>query len=444
MDLEDDRLECTTLPAPAHLTTTHSQGRITVKSLLIGISLAAWLISCASTSGQELTPQSLDKLKAALRDKINAGEIEGAVHLVVHSGKTVFLDAAGHCDLADQKPFQPDTIVRIYSMSKPITSVAAMTLYEQGKFQLDDPVARYIPAFDKTTVLETNGDQVKPVPPKRPITVRDVLRHTTGFSYGDEPQVREYYEREGMRYWGPSEMFPPRMNVEQAAEALARIPALHHPGERFTYGFNTDLLGRLIEIWSGMPLDRYLSRAVLEPLEMEDTGFSIPPHKRDRFASCYATHDGKLVLRDKAAGSLFSVGCEFLSGGGGLVSTMQDYANFCQMLVDGGVFKSRRILQPDTLKLMFTDQLNGVASLFQFGLGFEIAQVTLGTGDAGRTVAQYSWGGYASTEFCVIPEVQLFQIFVRQHVPSLPEFAKSQFTAVRQQWNSGNDTAKPQ
>lgn len=161
-----------------------------------------------------------------------------------------------------------------------------MTLYERGLFKLDDPVSKYLPAFETTTVLGTNGDSDKSIPPQRPITVRDVFRHTTGYSYGGEPSVFKSYEKEGLRYWGPADMFPPKMTVARAANALARVPALHHPGERFTYGYSTDLLGRLIEVWSGKPLDQYLQQAVFGPLEMVDAGFSIPQEKRVRFASC--------------------------------------------------------------------------------------------------------------------------------------------------------------
>ena len=179
-----------------------------------------------------------------------------------------------------------------FSMTKPITSVAAMTLFEQGKFQLDDPVAKYIPAFEKTTVLASDGDSQKVVPAKRQITIRDVFRHTTGFSYGNgHPNVKEYYARERMLYRPPQGMLPPKMTIKEAAEALARIPALHHPGERFTYGFNTDLLGRLIEVWSGKSLDKYMRQTIFEPLEMADTGFSVPPEWRDRFASCHTLQD---------------------------------------------------------------------------------------------------------------------------------------------------------
>jgi len=171
--------------------------------------------------------------------------------------------------------------------------------------------------------------------------------------------VREFYERVGLRYWGPQELFPPKMTIARAADALARIPALHHPGEKFTYGFNTDLLGRLIEIWVGESLARYLQRAVFEPLGMVDTGFSVPAEKRARFTSCSTLSEGKLAVVDPAGSSPFNGGFEFLSGGGGLVSTVRDYANFCQMLVDGGQFKGRRLLKPDTLRLMFEDQLHG-------------------------------------------------------------------------------------
>jgi CubicO group peptidase (beta-lactamase class C family) len=310
------------------------------------------------------------RLLGGAETAVQDGRIAGGAHLVVRDGRTLYSEAAGFGDIQEQTPFTADSILRIYSMSKPITSVAAMRLFEQGKFGLDDPVARFIPAFTNATVLETVDGKPRQVPPKRPITVRDVLRHTTGYSYGDEASVREFYEREGLRYWGPHQLFPPKMTIARAAEALARVPALHHPGEKFTYGFSTDLLGRLIEIWSGEPLDRYLQRAVFEPLEMTDTGFAVPREKRARFTSCHTLAEGKLAVVDPAASSPFNDGFEFLSGGGGLVSTVRDYANFCQMLVDGGQFKGRRLLQPETLRLMFTDQLDGVDGANRFGLGF--------------------------------------------------------------------------
>lgn len=395
--------------------------------------LSVTLVAAAGAQGEEISADAFQKVKSELRARVESGDVAGGSHIVVHRGETVYLEAAGMRDVDDQKPFTADAILRIYSMTKPITSVAAMTLYEQGKFQLDDPVAKFIPAFASTGVLEKNGVDIEVVPAKRQITVRDVFRHTTGFSYGDgNPSPREHYEREGMRYRSPAGMLPPEMTIEKAAEALARIPAVHHPGERFTYGFSTDLLGRLIEVWSEKRLDEYMEQAVFQPLEMIDSGFSIPKEKRDRFASCHTLIDGKLAIIDKAATSEFNEGFEFLSGGGGLLSTIGDYANFCQMLVDGGEFKGNRLLAEETVKLMFTDQLNGVAGPFQFGLGFAIGEVKLGTGDNERTAVQYSWGGYASTDFKLVPQEKLFQIFMRQRIPSSHGLANELFPIVYQ------------
>jgi CubicO group peptidase (beta-lactamase class C family) len=220
------------------------------------------------------------------------------------------------------------------------------------------------------------------------------------------------------------------MTIAEAAQALARIPALHHPGERFTYGFNTDLLGRLIELWSGKPLDECMRQTIFVPLEMVDTGFSVPAERRGRLASCHTWQDGKLVVVDKAGDSPFNEGFAFLSGGGGLVSTIQDYANFCQMLVDGGEFKKQRILKEQTVKLMFTDQLEGVADKFRFGLVFAIGEDSLGSGDTEPNATQYSWGGYASTDFRIVPEEKLFQIIMRQRVPSSHDLANKLFPTI--------------
>jgi CubicO group peptidase (beta-lactamase class C family) len=351
--------------------------------------------------------------------------------MVVRNGEVVYFNVAGVRDIEDRTPLAADTIMRIYSMTKPITSVAAMMLWQRGVFKLDDPVSKYISAFEKTSVLVREGGSTEIVPAERPITVRDVFRHSTGYTYGREtPELLEHYETEGMLYDAEHGMFPPSKSIAEAADSLARIPALHQPGATFTYGFSTDLLGRLVEIWSGKPLDQYLQEAVFTPLEMLDTGFSVPGAKQGRFASCHKWEDGEHFVADKAATSPFLDGFEFLSGGGGLVSTMRDYANFCQMLVDGGEFNGKRILESSTLELMFTDQLSGVAGDFRFGLGFAIRDRELGTGDAKRSASVYHWGGYANTAFEIVPEVNLFQIFMRQSIPSNHEVANAVFQII--------------
>jgi len=384
---------------------------------------AVLLVAVAAAPAEDIRQEAFARAKAEIRRAVQEGQVAGAAHLVGRDGKTLYCEVAGFSDVEGKTPLKPDSIVRIYSMSKPITTVAAMILCEQGKFNLDDPVARFIPAFSNAKVIAQVGDTAQRVAPRRPISIRDVLRHTTGYSYGEEPSVRDAYQREGLRYRGPAGMFPPRMNIEKAAQSLARIPALHHPGERFTYGFSTDLLGRLIEVWSGKPLDAFLRQSVLEPLEMTDTDFSVPKEKRSRFTSCHTLRDGKFVVVDEASASPFNEGFEFHSGGGGLVSTIRDYANFCQMLVDGGRFKGRRLLKEGTIRQMFTDQLHGVAGPFRFGLGFAISEVALGSGKSRRKATQYSWGGYASTDFRLVPSERLFQIVARQQVPDTHDLA---------------------
>jgi CubicO group peptidase (beta-lactamase class C family) len=361
---------------------------------------------------------------------VESGAAAGAAHLVVQNGEVVHMHTAGVRDIETREPLEEDSIVRIYSMTKPITSVAAMTLFEQGKFQLDDPVAKFIPAFQEATVWD-NKNQVA-ITPKRPITVRDVFRHTTGYAYGGDgnAELEKRYRESGLMYRPPAGMLPPDMTIEEAADRLAKIPAHHHPGERFTYGFSTDLLGRLVEVWSGKPLDQYLEEAILKPLEMHDTAFQVPPAAKERFASCHTKTDGRLAILDKSISSEFGSGFKFLSGGGGLVSTLSDYGKFCEMLVGDGRRGSARILKPETVQLMFTDQLNGVSGGFKFGLGFAIDDLVIGDGENRRQVKQYSWGGYASTDFRLVPQLNLFQVFIRQHIPSEHDLANQAFRSV--------------
>jgi CubicO group peptidase (beta-lactamase class C family) len=386
----------------------------------------------ALRAAEGISQQVLDEAAAELKKQVESKSIAGGAHLVVRDGKVVQFQVIGVSDIEDQTPLKADTIMRIYSMTKPITSVAAMTLWEQGKFKLDDPVSKYIPSFEKTNVLVEQDGAYNLVPAERPITVRDVFRHTTGYTYGrgTAPEFFQHYEKEGVLYDPVHEMFPPKMTIAKAADGLARIPALHQPGAKFTYGFNTDLLGRLIEVWSGQPLDEYMHQAVFEPLKMVDTGFAVSSAKKDRFASCHAWKGDKQIIADKANESPFIDGFEFLSGGGGLVSTMQDYANFCQMLVDGGAYQDKRVLKESTIKRMFTSQLEEAAGGFQFGLGFAIRDVTLAAGQ--RKATAYYWGGYANTAFQVVPEEKLFQVFMRQTIPSTHRVANKLFAMVNE------------
>lgn len=388
--------------------------------LVLTLCLALKSSALAQADGAGVDQEILARVKGRMLSDVAKGKVAGAAHLISHNGREVYFASAGLRDIETQKPLERDTILRFYSMSKPITSVAAMKLYEQGKFQLEDPVSKFIPAFRSTTVWEEGESNGAAVAAEREIQILDVFRHTTGFAYGGNGNstLDAKYASAGMKYRPPGGMMPPDMTIENAANALASIPAHHHPGKQFTYGFSTDLLGRLIEVWSGKTLDEYLKSAIFDPCNMTDTDFYVPEGKRERFATCHTWRDGKLGVLDKYETSPFASGFKFLSGGGGLLSTIEDYSHFCQMLVNDGKYNGTVVIQPDTLELMFEDRLQGIAGPFKFGLGFAIQDVEMGQGSSKRTVKQYHWAGYASTDFKLVPSEKTFQIFVRQRVPS--------------------------
>ena len=375
---------------------------------------------------------TLEDAAAQLQQEVTSKKIAGGMHLVLHAGKVVHFGLAGVADIEEGGRLEKDALMRIFSMSKPITSVAAMQLWEQGKFRLDDPVARFIPSFADIKVRITRNGKTELVSPLRPISVRDLLRHTSGFSYGRDygDQVLQDHRRQGVLYGGMKNMFPPEMTIAQAADALARVPLLHHPGEQFTYGFNTDVLGRLIEVWSGERLNHYMQKAIFDPLEMRDTGFFVPGEKAARFASCHAVEEGKIVVVDRVSPhNPYIRGMKFLSGGGGLVSTMEDYARFCLMMMAGGELRGQRVLKRATVRTMFSDHLDPALDHARWGLGFEIKPIVLGSGE---TVTGYRWGGYANTNFVIIPERRLIQIFMRQNVPSTHRLSRQLFQRIYQ------------
>ena len=358
------------------------------------------------------------KLRSTLDSDVASKRAAGAAQLVMINGQVAYSHSSGYRDIGEKLPFTLDTVVRMYSMTKPITSVVAMILHERGAFLLDDPISKYIPEFAAASVIGDPASKQMPVKPKRPLTVRDCFRHTTGYSYGEDFRVREFHIREKLAYRPPFGMYPPDLTIEEAAAAMARIPALHHPGERFTYGHSTDLLGRLIEIWAGKPLDRVFDELIIKPLGMKDTAFQIDGRLKSRFASAYYQKDGELNVQDSYATSDYNKGFKFLAGGSGLVSTIRDYAIFCNMLVHNGKHGRHQVIKPETLQQMFTDQLAGVAGGFQFGLGFAIDNFKIGAGSSSRMAKSYAWSGYASTTFQVIPELRLVNIVVQQQVPT--------------------------
>jgi CubicO group peptidase (beta-lactamase class C family) len=360
---------------------------------------------------------------------IDDQKLPGAISLVARRGKVVHFETYGVMDVERQKPMREDTIFRFYSMTKPIASVGLMMLYEEGRFQLEDPAAKFIPELkDLKVFVSGTADGFEVREPTRAMTVRDLLMHTSGLVARDTASpVGELYRRAG--FAGADS----KGTLADMVVKLGRIPLQVDPGSRWIYGISTDLVGYLCEVISGLPFDRYLDERILGPLGMVDTAFDVPASKVDRFAANYAPRDGtpRYTLVDDPLTSPYVGQRTYFSGSGGLVSTAADYLRFCTMLANGGMLDDVRILGPRTLQLMTLNHLPGgqdLATMAQnaaetqregqgFGLGFAVlldqtvAQII-------GTPGEYFWGGAASTAFFVNPAEDLVMIFLTQLRPS--------------------------
>jgi len=361
------------------------------------------------------------------RNYIEPGKITGCQILVSRQGIPAYHRCFGDMDKERGKPTSEETIYRIYSMSKPITSVALMQLYEKGLFQLNDPVSRVFPSWKSHQVyVSGQGDDMVTKAPNRPVTFRHMLTHSGGITYGgtNHPVDQAYKEKKVNRRKGETLM--------SFMENLSQVPLRYEPGERWMYSLSTDVCGALVEQLSGMPFADYLEQNIFGPLKMQDTAFYVDADKADRFSANYQRNPDKtLKLIDDPATSNYLTQPSFSSGGGGLTSTMGDYYRFCEMLRRGGELDGERILGPRTIDLMRTNHLPGNQDLTRmaigsfsetanegvgFGLGF--AQ-TLGQVEAGGYGdGDYYWGGAASTIFWVDPVEDLVVIFMTQLMPS--------------------------
>jgi CubicO group peptidase (beta-lactamase class C family) len=362
---------------------------------------------------------------------VEPGKISGCQVLVSRHGIPAYFESYGLMDRERNKPMQDDTLFRIYSMSKPITSVALMMLWEEGRFQLSDPVHRYIPSWRNQSVWqEGEGSSMVTRRPKTPPTMQHILSHTAGLTYGGllpglESPVDAVYQQLGVAR-GDGE------TLMDFAEKLGRVPLMYEPGSKWCYSLATDVCGALVEIISGQPFEQFLQERLFAPLGMRDTGFRVSDEQLHRFAACYVRGpDKRLLLEDDPETSHYRHKRNFFSGGGGLVGTTADYMAFCEMLRQGGCYQGTQILGRRTLELMTANHLLQGQSLAQmavgafsettnagvgFGLGFastldEVASCTVGAGD-------FYWGGRASTLFWVDPEEDLQVIFMTQLIPS--------------------------
>jgi len=377
-----------------------------------------------------LSLERLNRIGQHLEDKyIGPGKLPCAVTLVARHGEVVWVNAQGLMDVERNKPAQRDTLFRIYSMTKPVTSIAMMQLYEQGRFLLDDPVHKYIPAWRNLRVYKGGTyPAFDTEPAASAMTIRDLLTHMSGLTYGfmERTHVDAAYRQ--LKLDGSS-----ILTLEKLVDRLAGLPLEFSPGTAWNYSVSTDVVGYLVQLLSDQPLDDYFREHIFEPLDMVDTGFQVRPDQIDRFAACYLHQPGNTMkLQDDPTRSRFLKAPRFLSGGGGLVSTIDDYHRFAQALCQGGAYRGERIIGRKTLEFMRRNHLPGNQDLpalsvgafsetphkgSGFGLGFSVkTDVTksLTIGSEG----EFGWGGLASTNFFVDPQEDMVVIFMTQLIPS--------------------------
>ncbi len=376
--------------------------------------------------------QRLTRLSHTLNAYADEQRVSGGVALVLRDGQAVYFEAFGRKDIESDTRMTPDAIFRIASQTKAIVSVAVMVLQEEGKLLIADPVAKYLPEFENTTVAvkeerkESTRDDPENigydiVPANRPITIRDLITHSSGIGYG-YGTAADLWKEAGIQGWYLADRDEP---IRETVRRMASLPFDAQPGERFVYGYSNDILGALIEEVSGVPLNTFLRNKIFEPLEMHDTHFFLPVDKADRLATVYsATEEDGLVRAPDPGGSVgqghYVTGPQkCFSGGAGLVSTAMDYARFLQMMLNGGKLDGNRILSPRTVELMTVDHLTDIT--FRpgqgIGLGFDVV-TDLGTRGVPGAVGDFGWGGAYHSTYWVSPQDGLVVVFFTQLIPA--------------------------
>ncbi len=368
-----------------------------------------------------LSSPRLQRLTDAMQAYVQQGRLAGAVTLVARRGKVVYLEAVGQRDREAKSPMRTDSMFRIASQSKAIVSVGAMILQEEGKLLITDPVSKFLPGFAKTTVaVAREGGGYDVVPARRAITIRDLLTHTSGVSYGSGP-ARDKWTTAGFQGWYFADRDEP---IGASIGRLPELPFDAQPGERWIYGYNTDILGAVVEKASGQPLDVFLRTKIFEPLGMRDTHFYVPTPKVERLAAVYSAASSG-IERAPTPGTMTGQGAyvegprKSFSGGAGLVSTAPDYGRFLQMMLNGGTLDGVRLLSRTTVGLMTTDHLAGKA--FRPGQGFGLGfSVVLDAGERGvpGSVGEYGWGGAYHSTYWVDPKEELVVVYLTQIIPA--------------------------
>src|SRR5271169_3138610 len=397
--------------------------------------LLGFLVLSVSAIAQDLPPgkpesvglstERLERIGTAVQHEIDEKRIAGAVTLVMRHGHVAWFKSQGMADREAAKPMRPDAMFRICSMTKPITSVAVMMLYEEGRFLLDDPVSKYLPEFKNPKVLvkPASGEPYS-IPATKQITIRDLLRHTSGITYNWNSDLGPMYETAGVA----SGLLQYEGTIGDSVKNLAGLPLLFNPGNRFEYSLGVDVLGRLVEAVSGKPLDEFFRIRIFEPLGMKDTYFFPPENKLDRLATAYTYYPDKGLNRFpdtpiREGSFVYSADYpshgpkKLFSGGAGLVSTAMDYARFCQMMLDGGKAGGTRLLSRKSVELMTQDQLGKIGPDQGFGLGFGVEGVKAPLSELG-SAGEYNWGGFFYTDFTIDPKEQMIVVFMAQLHPT--------------------------
>jgi CubicO group peptidase (beta-lactamase class C family) len=372
----------------------------------------------------------LEYLDHFYADEIKRGELAGIVMLIARHGKIVHFSAIGSADLEKHKPMQRDTIFRLYSMTKPITATALMILYEEGRFEMEDSLSKYLPEFAHLRVVRNPGGDVKDtVPVEHEPTMQDVLRHTAGFTHALETTPLD-------AAYTKANLFGVDVSLAQMTERLAKLPLLYQPATKWNYSVSPDVEARLVEVLSGMPFDHFLEERLFKPLSMKDAGFWVPPDRAQRLATVYWMKDGKLTPIDDAHGSpgdlwlsepwtvnSYTVDHKRKGGSYGLVSSAEDYFKWGQMMLNGGELDGVRILSPQTVQFMTRDHLgpiglpreDGKPSGMGFGLGFAVMEDPAAAGYM-SSIGSYFWAGYASTYFWIDPIEDMVVVAMTQHI----------------------------
>ena len=392
--------------------------------LLLSVVACAGVGLPAQPKPAALSADRLARLDRALQQQVDEGRIAGAVALVLRDGLPVYERAVGWSDKEAGRRMATDTVFRIASQTKALTSVAILSLVEEGRLGLTDPVGRYIPSFSRTTVAVANEGALTMVPAKRAITVRDLLTHTAGVSYGTDPAVAALYQAKGLGPaagygWYTADKDEP---ICETMERLGTLPFVAQPGEAWVYGYNTDILGCVVERVSGVGLDEFVRTRITEPLGMKDTRFFLPAAERTRLAAVYGSgSDGKIVRAPdgpKGQGAYVDGPRKSFAGGAGLLSTAPDYARFLEMIRRGGAVDGIRILAPRTVALMTSNQVGTLHSTtgLGFGLGFETTDRYGANGM--DSVGAFGWGGAYGSQYRVDPESRLVIVLMIQMLPN--------------------------